>query len=138
MNDIEKKVDDPSKLPIKTIWGSLELEAEELYKYVLTIASAFSGGTWFFMDKITMEPIHNSLILLFIGWGGLLFSIAILPIVRLFNLAGGRSVLEQKPQLTEKYSCVNDRLTWLMVLSMILGMVFIAIYIGVNLWYKSM
>lgn len=89
------------------------------YRSVLTVASAFLGGTLVFMEKIAPTPSCPSLIALALGWSALIASIACVVRVQRLNVDSGWRALDGKREdaraIDERTRRLSSAATWLLV-----------------------
>lgn len=102
------------------LFDSIVKEASEFYKLVLTVASAFLGGTLIFLEKIAPPPVPWWLfVLLCIGWLCLITAICILAIVRTKNLESGCHALDNNFEAAQAIDAKKERYTewtlWLLI-----------------------
>jgi len=125
------------KVSKDTLFNSIVKEAGEFYNLVLTVASAFLGGTLLFLEKIAPQPVKWSLCILALGWLSLIVSIGLAVYVRLKNLESGRLALEGKyddaAKLDRKKECHCVCMTW----TLLLGVLCVAAFGMINLILKG-
>jgi hypothetical protein len=69
-------------------------EAAGFYGLLLTIASAFLGGTLIFLDRIAPSPKPWTVYVLAGGWGALVAAVVLVALVRWRNVETMRAFLE--------------------------------------------
>ncbi|MCK5240900.1 hypothetical protein KAR34_00480 [bacterium] len=124
------------KVSEDVIFNSIVKEAGGFYTLVLTVASAFLGGTLFFLEKIVGTPNKYSLILLGLGWMSLITTIGLSAFIRFQNVESGRLALEKKYNEAKKLDRDKEAKCILMIWTLIIGILFIAIFGIINLWIK--
>lgn len=123
-------------IPRETIFKVLATDADGYYKLVLTLASAFLGGSLLFLEKIVPDPTWLSLAFMILGWVSLVGSVAVVTSIRERNLRSGYMTLEGKVEDARRLDAAKDRHTrWASVL-LIAGMAFVMLASGVGLWIK--
>jgi len=115
------------------LFESIVKEAGEFYNLILTVSSAFLGGTLLFLEKIAPSPDRCSLWVLYSGWACLIASIAISAYVRLKNLESGRLALEQKYEEAKRLDRMKEALTIAMTIFMVIGILLITLFGMINL-----
>jgi hypothetical protein len=109
--------------------------ATEYYKLMITIASAFLGGSLLFVEKLSpsANPLKSHVILLGCGWLFLVVSIILILVVQRSNLKSGKLVMEGKMEEAAKIDChTGCESTWALV-ALALGIVLIMLYGLLNL-----
>lgn len=120
-------------VPKKTVFESITSEAGGFYRQVLTIASAFLGGTILFFDKLKVSIKPLSLILLFLGWLCLIVVIALSGIIRLKNLESGRLALDNEIEKARKLDSRKENWSEIMLWFLIAGIFLITLFGIINL-----
>jgi hypothetical protein len=115
-----------------TLWNSYVNEAGGFYNLIITVASAFLGGSMIFIQNIATTPTCCSLFFLFLGWFCLVGSIWLTTAVRRQNVATLREALEEKWD-DEKADQLNETRTDYMVVLFGLGLLFIVLFGLINL-----
>jgi hypothetical protein len=121
----------------ETIFTVLANDADGYYKLVLTVASAFLGGSLLFLEKIVPHPTRLSLVLMTLGWLSLVASIAAITSVRQRNLRSGFLALEGKVDEARKLDVAKDRHSGWAAWLLIVGMSFIVLAGAVGIWTKT-
>jgi len=134
MTEAEGKDEKVSK---DTLFQSIVKEAGEFYNLILTVSSAFLGGTLIFLEKIAPNPVQCSLWVLYLGWVSLIGSIAISAYVRLKNLESGRLALEERYEDAQQLDRKKEWLSSLMTILMVAGVALITIFGIINLCHTG-
>jgi len=125
------------KVSRDTLFNSIVKEAGEFYSLVISVASAFLGGTLLFLEKIAPHPFKWSLCILAFGWLSLIMSIGLAVYVRLKNLESGRLALEGKydeaQKLDRKKECCSVCMMW----TLLFGVFCVAVFGMINLIFKG-
>jgi hypothetical protein len=103
-------------------------EARAAYKLIVTMASAFLGGTLLFLEKIAPNPARCSIVVLGLGWSLLICSILCVLRVHYLNLKSGTHVLNGRYELAQPIDEKNDRLTMVASLLLVGGLLAIAVF----------
>lgn len=108
-------------------------EASGFYKLIVSISSAFLGGSLVFLDKISMHPSSGSMYLLLIGWILLIITIAFICIVRARNLESAHQVLENNIPKAREIDSQKRVFTTISIITFILGILLIMLFGYVNI-----
>lgn len=109
--ELEDVVNERAEITRETIFKVLAKDADGYYKLVLTLASAFLGGSLLFLEKIVPDPTWLSLVFMVLGWGSLVGSVAVVTSIRERNLRSGYLALEGKVEEARKLDVAKDRQT---------------------------
>lgn len=123
-------------IPRETIFKVLATDADGYYKLVLTLASAFLGGSLLYLEKIVPDPTWISLVFMILGWVSLVGSVAVVTSIRERNLRSGYLVLEGKVDEARKLDVAKDRQTRWASLLLIGGMASVMLAGAVGMWIK--
>ena len=80
----------------KTIFQAAAADATDFYKMIITVATAFLGGTLVFYEKIAPQPTKLSLLFAGVGWLLLVASIGLIARIRLHNIESAHQALGGK------------------------------------------
>lgn len=108
------------------IFKAIVADAGGYYGQLVTVASAFLGGSLFFLEKITPIPLYSQ-ILMFLGWLFLITSIASTLYIRHWNLESGRLALEAMFDEAAKLDQRKKNLGSASIIALILGMASLAV-----------
>lgn len=125
------------KVSKDTLFNSIVKEAGEFYNLILTVASAFLGGSLLFLEKIAPQPVKWSFCILGFGWLSLIISIGLAAYVRLKNLESGRLALEEKYEEAKKLDRKKECCTVCMMCMVLFGVLCITIFGMINLILKN-
>jgi len=118
------------------LFDSIVKEAGGFYNLILSVASAFLGGSLLFLEKIAPKPVVWSLPILGLGWLALIVAIGLSAYVRLENLEAGRLALEGKydeaKKLDRKKECCCIGMLW----TLLIGVFLVAAFGLVNIIAK--
>ena len=121
----------------ETILKVLAADADGYYRLVLTLASAFLGGSLLFLEKIVPKPTCLSLVFMSLGWVALVASVAVVTNIREKNLRSGYIALEGKRDQARVLDAAKDRqITWASTL-LIAGMAFVTLAVAVGVWTRT-
>jgi len=133
-----------SNVSLDQLYNTMAQEADGFYKQMITISTAFLGGTLAYFDKLFVGNVRWSLWLLFPGWALLVFPIAVLALVRWQNVEAHRHVLEYFKTGDEKEYATAARIgkkgrwrTKCAIYSMILGLALMAAFTAANIFFSQ-
>lgn len=118
-------------------------EADGFYKQIITICTAFLGGSLAFFDKLYVSKATWSLWLLFTAWAALVYPLAVLVWVRWQNVEAHRHALEyfktnDENEYKKAVSLPERGRKWTTsaIISMVLGLIIIAVFTAINIFSK--
>lgn len=111
----------------------LAAEADGFYRMVVTVSTAFLGGSILFVERIAPQPIPQTLWLLAAGWMALVSSIYFIVQVRRGNLESIRLALEGNYGDARSIDAQTRLASALAQWGMIAGMILISAYGMTNL-----
>ena len=124
MKDTRQK----NKVSQEKLFETIVTEASGFYRSVLTVATAFLGGTLVFLKQMAPSPSPLSQAALGLGWFALIASVGCVIWVRRLNLDSGRHVLEgdieAARRLDRRTRTLSNWAAGLLVAGMILLMLF--------------
>jgi len=109
-------------------------EAAGFYNMMLTIATAFLGGTLLFLEKFVVTSVFlPSIIILTFAW--LLICVAIICVIRIreLNLRSGKYFLDGRVDKAREIDNRNKRLTKFSVISLGMGIFLLVVFGIVNM-----
>ena len=114
--------EDPNVVSKAALLQSITTEASGFYGQIVTVASAFLGGSLLFMEKIAPVRVGFSLLFLAFGWLALVASIGCVARLRHMNLMAGGLAMDGNYEKARQINRHTDRLSaWSQGL-LILGM----------------
>ena len=111
----------------ETIFTVHANDAEGFYKLIVTVATAFLGGSLIFMEKFLPEPTWWSFGFLTFGWFCLILAITRVTQVRRSNLAAARLALEKKFEESSRIGDESDKKATHAARFLIAGMCFMMV-----------
>jgi len=139
----EQSVPPAPTVPIERLYATMSEEAAGVYKLVITICTAFLGGTLVYFDKLFISKATWSIYILFLGWAALTYPLAVLVFVRWQNVEAHRHVLEYvktgDDKEFEKAASIprkSRKWTTSALISMVAGLVLIAVFTAINIALK--
>ncbi len=108
-------------VPREKTFEILAQEAGAFYRSILTVATAFLGGSLVFLDKTAATFSTLSLCVLAMAWGALVWTIALIVRVRRDNLVSGRLALQDMLDEAKRLDEQNEDRTNLAVTALIVG-----------------
>lgn len=134
-----------STVPLERLYATMSEEAAGLYNQLITICTAFLGGTLVFFNKMFVGNVGWSLWLLFTGWAALTYPLAVLVLVRWQNVEAHRHALEYFKNHVEKeydkaVSIPRKARIWTKsaIILMVVGLILIAVFTAINIFLKHM
>jgi hypothetical protein len=125
--------DDQDDQVQQEIFQIVVAECRGFYKLVITVATAFLGGTVLLFDRLAPEPASLwSLAVLGAGWLSLVGSIVAVSYVRRWNIESGRLTLKRQEADAELVATKARKATDWTVLALALGMVLVSFFRLVN------
>ena len=139
-----------SIVSLDKLYDTMSQEADGLYKQLITICTTFFGGSllgglWVFFEneKMFVGNAKCLLWLLFAAWVALTYPLAALVWIRWQNVESHRHVLEYlKTRDEEEYkkakSIPKKGRKWMTsaLISMVFGLVLIAVFTAMSIYYK--
>jgi len=129
---------------IEQLYSTMAQEADGFYRQMITICTAYLGGTFVFYDKFVTENSTQSLWLLFLAWVALIYPTAVLTYIRWQNVESHRHILEYlKKQEEEEYTraktiAKNGRnLTKSAIYSMIIALLLLGMFTALNIYQST-
>lgn len=117
------------------IFDTVVKEAGAFYDLVIKISISCIGATFFFTEKICVDPLKWTLILLFFGWGSLVCTIGLVAWVRFKNIKSGTLVLEGKIIEAIAIDKNKGRVTGISLVFLIIGILCFLVFGAVNFYY---
>lgn len=142
----ENKVSDSNErtISLEVLYDTMSKEADGLYKQMITICTAFLGGTLVFFEKLFVGNAEWSIYILFVGWAALTYPLAVLMIVRWQNVEAHRYILEYfKTNEEAEYNKAVEipkrgrKWTKSAIFSMVAGLILISIFTAINIIYRQ-
>ena len=128
---------------LEQLYNTMSGEADGLYRQIITICTVFLGGTLAYFDKLFVGNVRWSIVFLFGAWLALTYPLAVLVRVRWQNVEAHRHALEFfKTHDNKEYDKAVEiprrgrRRTNCAICSMIIGLLLIAIFAGINIIFK--
>ena len=121
----------------KTIFETAAAEATGFYQLVITVATAFLGGTLVFYEKIAPQPSKPSLVLAGLGWLLLVICIWLIARIRLLNMESAHLALRgdfKSAQAIDHRTRAGSRNS---VTLLVLGMMLVIAAGIASLWVKA-
>ena len=125
------------------LYAAMAKEANEIHKQVLTICTAFLGGTSVFLDKLYISEAKWTLVILFLGWAALTYPLVALAIVRWKNVESHRYIFnffkignEGELEKAASISKSGRVLTVSALASMTAGLILISVFTALNFWLR--
>jgi hypothetical protein len=134
-NEQEHVVDDSFR---KQLYATMAQEASGLYSQLLTICTAFLGGSLTFYEKLAPNPLPCSMLFLFLAWLSFIYSLLALIWVRWKNVEAHRMILESLKgdeclyDKARKTAIKTRRVTNSIIVSIGFGMSFLALFVFIN------
>src|SRR6266516_2684474 len=109
------------------VFKSIVSSAVEFYKLIITVASAFLGGSLIFIEKLAPSQMltKGSVRILGSGWLFLILAIIAVGVVQRYNLRSGQLVMDGQVEKSRKIDSWTSRGTTLAIFSLALGIFFI-------------
>jgi hypothetical protein len=120
----------------ETILKVLAEIANEYYRLVFAVASAFLGGSLLFLEKFVRKLSVGTLVPLTLGWVALVVAIALIANVCARNIESANLVIRDKRADARKLDDAKARDTALAVWCLVGGMTLLVIAGIVSLWTK--
>jgi len=132
----------------KELYRTMVQEASAFYRQMATICSAFLGGSMLFSDRLVRAPEPRWSWILLAAWVCFVLTLAVIVWLRWQNVESHRLVLESlkspssdaSPGSQDKYDkalmlAKHGRvLTYVALVSLLLGLAAHVVYIGLNLY----
>ena len=120
----------------ETILKVLADIANEYYRLVFAVASAFLGGSLLFLEKFVRKLSVCTLVPLTLGWAALVVAIALIASVCARNIQSANLVIQNKRTAARSIDDAKARDTTLAVWFLVGGMALLVIAGIVSLWTK--
>jgi len=126
---------DPGTEPVSSDkkYEVLTGEADGYYKMVVSVSTAFLGGSILFLEKIAPRPLLWTMVVLAMGWMALLIAIHLIIDVRRKNLESLRHAMEgdydQARAIDAQTRAASKKAQW----GMLCGMALVGVYGFTNL-----
>lgn len=117
----------------QSVFSALVQEAAGFYGLLLTIASAFLGGTLIFIDRIAHNPEAWTVFVLAGGWGALVATVVLVALVRWRNVETMRAFLEGRHSELPQKEKLTRRLTVSAIVCLGCGMLAVSVFGVLNL-----
>lgn len=135
---------DEQTISLEVLYDTMSKEADGLYKQMITICTAFLGGTLVFFEKLFVSKAGWSIYFLFGGWAALTYPLAVLIYVRWQNVEAHRHTLEYfKTRNEAEYNIAvaipkrGRKWTTSAIVSMVAGLILIATFTAINIIYRQ-
>lgn len=116
-----------------SILDSITQEANGFYNSLLTIATAFLGGSLLFLKELLHTLPPRGLFALYIGWIGLTTCLVLMVLVRFLNLVSGKHALARKTQDAQKLDYVKEWLCIIALAGLAIGLSSLMIFGAINI-----
>jgi len=145
MNEEKRTHQETAFSPVAQLYATMAQEAAGLYKQMITISTAFLGGSLAFFDKFfTTGKASCSIWLLFSAWVALIYPVFILSWVRWQNVESHRHMLEYlKNESSDgnykkaaEIAAKGRKWTKSAIISLALALALLAIFALVNVYHK--
>jgi hypothetical protein len=143
-NDKSAINDDDQMISLERLYDTMSKEVDGLYRQMITICTAFLGGTLVFFEKLFVSNAEWSIYVLFGGWAALTYPLAVLIFIRWQNVEAHRHVLEYLKTGKEKeyneavlMSRRGRKWTTSAIISMVAGLVLVAAFTAINIFNRS-
>jgi len=145
MNEEKRAHQEAAYSPVAQLYSTMAQEAAGLYKQMITISTAFLGGSLAFFDKFfTRGRASSSIWLLLFAWVALIYPVFVLSWVRWQNVESHRHMLEylKNERSNGEYEKAADiaaksrKLTMSAIISLAIALALLAIFVFVNVYYK--
>lgn len=126
---------DPGEEPVSSDkkYEVLAGEAEGFYRMVVTVSTAFLGGSMLFMEKLAPHPVPYSVLVLAAGWAAFLVAIFFIVDVRRKNLESLRLAMRCEYDKADIIDKGTRRGSQVAQNAMLAGMCLVAVYGLLNL-----
>jgi hypothetical protein len=125
---------DTEQIPREVVFSTAATEAAGFYKFIITVASSFLGGTLLFLERVVPHPTSLGVALLGLGWLFLIASIAAVAWIRRLNLESAQRALAGKYNDARKFDRQGRRFSVAATLCLAGGMLLVAACGLVSLW----
>ncbi len=132
------------KISFEALYDTMSKEADGLYKQMITICTAFLGGSLVFFEKLFVSDAGWAIYFLFGGWAALTYPLAVLIYVRWQNVEAHRHILEYlKTESEIEYNKAvaipkrGRKWTTSAIISMLAGLILIATFTAINIIYRQ-
>ena len=127
-------MDDTERIPREVVFTTAAAEAAGFYKYIITVASSFLGGTLLFLERVAPHPTTLSLGLLGLGWLLLIVSIGTVAWIRRLNLESAQRALAGRYDDARRFDRQGRRFAIAATLCLAGGMLLVSACGLVSLW----
>jgi len=131
-------------ISLEALYDTMSKEVDGLYKQMITICTAFLGGTLVFFEKLFVSDAGWSIYFLFGGWAALTYPLAVLIYIRWQNVEAHRHTLEYfKTKNEDEYNKAvaipkrGRKWTTSAIISMVAGLVLIGAFTAINIVYRQ-
>lgn len=145
MNDIseQRNEDDVPTVSFERLYSTMAEEADGFYKQMITICTAFLGGSLVFSEKLFVSDARWSLVLLFVAWLALTYPLAVLVWVRWQNVEAHRHALKyltthdvNEYQQAQSIPIKGRKWTTSAIILMVFGLFLIASFTAISIYFK--
>jgi len=120
----------------EALFNSIVESASQFYGRLVTVASAFLGGSLVFLERLSQHATPGSFVFLVLGWLFLVASIGLVVLVQRGNLESGRQALRGDTENASNIDRWTRRASSAAALFLVLGMSCLAAFGGWNI-YRS-